>query len=347
MSRVARKKSSTPGGGQSAALSVSRTDKELRELFGDGCLYSGGRVIDEPPAVISWSPRLDQGLGGGILEGTLVTLAGDAGCGKTTTAIRLAAQYQKAGRQVYYASPEGRLWEINFRGVDGIRPDDIKVIGSSEGHILNAQDYLRAIEVVLRNETDTLVIIDSISILCEEGEMNAKNPGEGRVGGASLMVGSFLKRMAAILPINRNVLVAIAQVYTNIGGKKKYAVSMPVKIRFARATGLFCEWAEPINSGDEQVGQIIHWKVERSPLSPPGAKIKSILRYGVGIDEVGELADTGREYSLIKVNGSWSQLAFLGEDGPKLQGADKVREYLIEHPEDRALLEEKLRYYLT
>ena len=63
---------------------------------------------------ISISPAIDIALGGGIKEGSWLTLTGDPKSGKTTTAMQIAANCQKEGRPIIYLDVEGRLKDMNF-----------------------------------------------------------------------------------------------------------------------------------------------------------------------------------------------------------------------------------------
>lgn len=350
------KKPTQQDGGSDAAVSISNqsdTDRKLEKLFGRGIVVSGDDFLDKPQEILSISPAIDEALGGGLLVGTLVTLVGPSGCGKTTTALHMAAKWQQAGGIVYYMAAEMKVLHRDLTDHKGLStsPDKLRFIRSHSDRILTAGDFLLAGETVLKNEKRAMLIVDSFSILCEETEMTNAEYGGAPPGGSNRLVGQFCRRNAPIIPINDNIVIGIGQIYTNIGGKKKWADSLPVKVKFARTTGLNCTHTEPIfaGSGDDskQVGQTIHWIVERSAFGPPGRKFDSILRYGVGIDDVGEAIDLAEGLALITKGGSWYNLDFLGQDALKFQGKEKVFVHLSENEAHLKLLQEKLHYYLT
>lgn len=349
---MAKSKKKGPGDDAPAepVAGTSRTDELLAKMFGRGVVVSGAEFLDKPEEVLSISPKIDEALGGGFLVGTLITLCGPSGCGKTTTALHAAAKWQQRGGTVYYIAAEMRILHRDLTQHRGLDVGAIKFIRSYEGQILDAQGYLLAAETILKNERRAMVIIDSFSILSEQNEMTSADYAGIPPGGSNRLVGSFCRRMAPIIPINDNLVIGIAQIYTNIGGKKKWADSMPVKVKFARQTGLYCSYVDKVSVGEgdsvRPIGQAIHWEVERSPFGPPGRKFTSSLRFGVGIDDAGEAVDLAEELKLVKKGGSWYELAFLGEEAPKFQGREKVIAFLDENPDHLNTLLAKLRYFL-
>jgi len=313
----------------------SRAAALISKTFGEGVIVSGRDVYDKKREVISISPAIDAALGGGLVTGTLATLAGDAGCGKTSTALQAGAAWQAMGRRLFYIAAEARIYRMNLAGIKGLDPDRMEIVHSTKGQILTAEKYLEIAEKIIKTEEHAMIIIDSFSILSDSSEMEMgdydKSP---PVGGSPRLVGRFCRKMAPIIPINDNVVIGIAHWYTNIGGKKKWAVSLPKKVEYARSTGMVCEWVEYLTKGDETRawGQKIHWKVERTPLGPPGTKFTSILRYDHGIDKEFELLEQAKELGLV--NGStWLSFDFLGDDPPKANGMDKACTFLVENPD--------------
>ena len=100
---------------------AKRTEKKpeyLAKIFKEygNIISSGLDVLEEKKnyKTISVSPAIDIALGGGIKEGSWLTLTGDPKSGKTTTALQIAANCQKEGRPIIYLDVEGRLKDMNF-----------------------------------------------------------------------------------------------------------------------------------------------------------------------------------------------------------------------------------------
>lgn len=312
------------------------TRAALRKQFGAGSIISGSDKLEKPEEKISLSPKFDAALGGGLLVGSLNTFSGPSGCGKTTTILQAAASWQQAGGVVWYLNAESKLLCRDLTGIAGLDVPAIQIVESHEGHILTAQDYLQIGENVLKNEKRAMLIIDSFSILSAAAEMENTTYEGVPPGGSGRLVGAFCRKMAPIIPINGNIVMGIAQVYANIGGQTKWATALPNKAIYARTTGLKCTHIKPLDvgSGDnvKQIGQIVHWVVERSAFGPPGGEFTSRIRYGVGIDKVGELIEIATSLTLVQKNGAWYSFEHAGEMF-KRQGEENFYGMLQDRPD--------------
>ena len=137
--------------------------KQILEKYGD-VIVSGTNVLNnkKDAKVLSVSPMLDISLGGGIKEGSWVMLSGDPKCGKTTTAMQIAANAQKEGRHVLYVDAEGRLKEMNFE-VPELDPEKMSVM-QPRGKPIPAEKFLDWAYNEMTNPDNhgAVLIIDSI-----------------------------------------------------------------------------------------------------------------------------------------------------------------------------------------
>ena len=150
------------------------TTKEIIKKYGEG-VRSGSDVFEEIKNLktIPVSPALDLALGGGIKEGSWVTLTGDPKSGKTTTALQFASTCQKkeyGSRPIIYLNAEGRLKAMNLEGVHGLDREGIKVVGTHE-EPMSAEYYLNIAESYIRQTPNCVLIVDSISSLIPEKEL--------------------------------------------------------------------------------------------------------------------------------------------------------------------------------
>ena len=130
-------------------------------------ICSGLQVLEEKKnyKVISVGPAVDIALGGGIREGSWLTLTGDPKSGKTTTAMQIAANCQRDGRPIIYLDAEGRLKDMNFE-VSELDPEKMSVV-APEDKPIPAEDFLD-IAYKMMSHPDYyggVLIIDSISSL--------------------------------------------------------------------------------------------------------------------------------------------------------------------------------------
>lgn len=283
-------------------------DKEIISKYGESIILDASAVMDEAVQIIPVSPAIDIGLNGGIPEGSWFTLTGLAKRGKTTLALHFAAKCQLpeyGARPVFYINIEGRLKKMNLTGIKGLDISKMKIIGSTQGNILSAEDYLAIAETIASSIPNAVIIIDSYSALCTESETTKGMDEQQRADGQKLLA-KFCRRMANVVPVNKTIIIGITHLMgnpTGYGGDREkggYAIAYQADVKL-KAGAL----EKITNKQGRQIGQKVEWSVEVSALGPPGAKIASTIRYGVGIDETAELIDLAVELGVIEQKGSW------------------------------------------
>jgi recombination protein RecA len=314
----------------------------IKKDFGNDIILSANSIIDKKSIVIPVSPALDIILGGGIPEGSFVVLTGQPKCGKTTTSLDFAATAQKPeygtgsyseGRKVYYLNIEGRLKKRDIEGIPGLNLERFDIIGSQQGKILRAEDYLQIAERIINQECGCVVIIDSYSALCTEAEITSDMDKMQRADGAKLLA-KFCRKVANVIPVNKNIVIGITHLMGNPTGygaefKEKSGQAIAYQTDIKMRAKSFKPWV--LSADNTQVGQEVEWQTICSALGPPGGNITSYIRYGKGIDKEMELINLAVDIGLINKGGAWYTMSFLGDDKNKFQGTEKVRNFLIEN----------------
>jgi recombination protein RecA len=311
--------------------------------FGTDIMLSAASVVDKESLIIPVSPSIDMILNGGIPEGSFVVLTGQPKCGKTTTSLDFAAtaqkpEYQgalKSPREVYYLNIEGRLKKRDLEGIPGLDLDRFNIIGSQQGKILHAEEYLQIAERIINQEPGSVLIIDSYSALCTEAEITSDMDKMQRADGAKLLA-KFCRKVANVIPVNKNIVIGITHLMGNPTGygaefkeKSGQAIAYQTDIKLRAKT--FKPWI--LSSDNTQIGQEVEWQVLCSALGPPGGVMTSYIRYGQGIDKCMELITIATDIGLINKSGAWYTLSFLAEEKNKFQGTEKIRAYLLDNPE--------------
>jgi len=271
----------------------------------------------------------------------------------TSTALSFAAQCQKpehGGRHVYYLNIEGRLKEMNLMGTAGLDLDKMTVFRSTPDKILTAKDYLTLAMKAITSHPGCLIIIDSVSALCDEKEMDEGVGYENRGAGNKIFAG-FCRQAANLVPIRNCIVWAImhlTQSQSGYGGfvekgsrTLQYQADVQMRVKFDRP------WKVGAAGSEKQIGQQVHWLIESCALGPPGMEVDSYIRYGVGVDNVFEAINLGVQLGLVGKAGAWMSLDFmaryldlLGVDKwneeaikkTKTQGAEKLYRLLQENP---------------
>jgi recombination protein RecA len=317
--------------------------EDVKKNFGDNILLTANAIIDKNLLTIPVSPALDIVLNGGIPEGSFVILTGQPKCGKTTTSLDFCATAQKpeyaygsfkSGREVFYLNIEGRLKKRDLEGIPGLNLEKFNIIGSQEGKILHAEEYLQIAERIINEIPGSVLIIDSYSALCTEAEITSDMNKMQRADGAKLLA-KFCRKVANVIPVNKNIVIGITHLMGNPGygtveWKEKSGQAIAYQTDIKLKAKFFKKWN--LSDDSPQIGQEVEWEVLCSALGPPGGSITSYLRYGQGIDKQMELLTLAVDLGLINKGGAWYTLTSL-EDKPKFQGLEKTRQYLVDHPE--------------
>lgn len=316
--------------------------EDVSKKFGDEIILSGNALVDKKILTIPICPSLDIALNGGIPEGSFVVLTGQPKCGKTTTSLDFAATAQKPEyqgalkntREVYYLNIEGRLKKRDLEGIPGLNLAKFHIIGSQQGKILHAEEYLQIGERIINEVPGCVLIIDSYSALCTEAEITSDMDKMQRADGAKLLA-KFCRKVSNVIPVNKNIVIGITHLMGNPTGygaefkeKSGQAIAYQTDIKLRAKT--FKPWL--VGTDNTQIGQEIEWQVICSSLGAPGAMATSYIRYGQGIDKYTEIINLACDLGVINKGGAWYTISCL-DNPPKLQGVEKVRAFLLENTE--------------
>jgi recombination protein RecA len=295
-----------------------------------GIIKSAKEFQDKPTEIIQVSPAHDLGLGGGIPKGSWVNVAGKPKTHKSTTCLHIARNCQQAGMTVYYANIEGRLKKRDI--LPGLDLDRFHIIGSSEETLMTAVEYLTTFEEIFKSTKDTCLIIDSVSMLADEKEIEGGIGTSTRGGGAKYLA-QFCRNMAGIVPVRNHIVISILQLMANTSG---YGSPFQEKggnaIVYQSDIRLIVKHSELIESGDKTVGANVKWLTLASALNtPPGQEYISTIRYGEGIDTITEIINIGEGLGLIDKSGAWYKV--IGNEDVRGQGLEKFREELASKPD--------------
>ena len=305
--------------------------RELIKKHGSKLIVRGDEFIKRKEIIVSVSPAIDVHLGGGIPQGSNVLLAGKKKVGKTVTSLSIAANGQKHGMNVYFLNIEGRLKKRDVTGIKGLDAKMLYVIGSFkeddgvggkvDGKILTGEEWLSIAEHWIHEDPGCIIILDSVSQLATEKEMNA-DIGDRTGDGGFRLLAQFTKRNANTIPVQKCIVIGIQHVLANTNpNTSKYFSTFRSggnKVGYAVDVDLECVKMEPwrIDEKDkesEQIGQKITWKTGSTAITAPGRKMISMLRYGTGLDRVAELFELGTNFGLIDRNGAWYTLVYMSK----------------------------------
>ena len=326
-----------------AKFSDDIVSNQIIAKYGD-IVEQGTKVLKDLQTfnTIGISPALDLALGGGLREGSVVVMTGDPKTGKTTTSLYFAAKAQAAGKNVFYFNTEGRLTKENFTGIKGLDSDKIKIVQATDNQpVVSAETFLNAIETYVKNTPDFVAIIDSVSNMVPQDELDGDVRGGVRAQLPRLL-SMFFKRISNDVARTRAILIFITHNIANTGGSRWSPAKMADAgnmLQYQAGTNMVIthrgKWEETDEAGHD-VGQVANWVVKTSAAGgKPNSTAVSYIKYGVGIDETRELCEIANELTFIKQAGAWYTIisAVASEDKRILQLLKKNE--VVDEPEAR------------
>src|SRR5438128_12663113 len=148
---------------QALDLAVSHIERR----FGRGSLMRLGAAgaFDEVAVIPTGSLALDAALGvGGIPRGRVTEIYGPEASGKTTLALHVIAEAQKAGGIAAFVDAEHALDAVYASRI-GVKIDDLLISQPDTG-----EQALEIVEVLVRSNAVDVIVIDSVAALVPKAE---------------------------------------------------------------------------------------------------------------------------------------------------------------------------------
>ncbi|MDH5675307.1 MAG: recombinase RecA [Myxococcales bacterium] len=302
--------------------SIDQAVSGIEKAYGKGSIMRlGENQAQDVPAIPTGSPSLDRALGcGGYPRGRVIEIYGPEASGKTTLTLHAIAETQRAGGVAAFIDAEHAL-DVHYAKALGVDASQLLVSQPDTG-----EQALDILEMLVRSNALDLIVVDSVAALVPKAEIEGEM-GDQQVGLQARLMSKALRKITglahraetAIMFINQlrmKIGVTYGSPETTTGGHAlKYYASMRLDIRRIGA----------LKVGEEVRGNRTRVKVVKNKLAPPFATTELDIRYGEGIDGVGELIDHAVEAGLLEKRGSYYSL-----DGQSLaQGRERMREVLL------------------
>ncbi|NDV22902.1 recombinase RecA [Desulfovibrio sp. JC022] len=332
------KKNANPEELRKAALTTALTTIERK--FGKGSIMRlDSDASHNIPVIPTGSISLDMALGiGGIPKGRITEVYGPESSGKTTLALHVIAECQKAGGTAAFVDAEHAL-DVKYAKRLGVNTDELLISQPDYG-----EQALEITDLLVRSGAVDIVIIDSVAALTPQAELEG-NMGETQVGGQARLMSHALRKLTGTIHKSKAVVLFINQIRMKIGmtgyGSPE-TTSGGNALKFYSSVRLDIRRIQTLKDKDEVFGSRTRIKVVKNKVAPPFREALVDILYGTGMSREGELLDLGVDHNIVDKSGAW--YAFGSE---RLgQGKENVRQFLAETPELRQQIEEKLLIHL-
>jgi len=289
-----------------------------------------------PVSVISsGSISLDNALGvGGFPRGRVIEIFGPESSGKTTLALQVIAEAQKAGGTAAFIDAEHAL-DPGYARRLGVDVDNLLVSQPDHG-----EQALEIVAALVTTGAVDIVVVDSVAALVPKAELDGEM-GDSHMGLHARLMSQALRKLTGVVSRCNTCLIFINQVRekigvvfgnpeTTTGGRAlKFYSSVRAEVRRIGA----------LKDGDTPIGNRTRVKLVKNKVAAPFREAEFDIIYGEGISREGDVLDLAAANNIVEKSGSW--YAFGGERIG--QGRDNARVFLKENPDKLARIDRELR----
>jgi recombination protein RecA len=310
---------------------------QIEKQFGKGSIMRLGQKGGIAPIEVipTGAVSIDYALGvGGMPRGRVVEIYGPESSGKTTLALQVIAQAQKAGGLAAFVDAEHAL-DSTYAQKLGVDLDGLLVSQPDNG-----EQALEIVEVLVRSGSVDVVVVDSVAALVPRAEIEGEM-GDAQVGLQARLMSQALRKLTGVVSKSKTCLIFINQLRekigvmfgnpeTTTGGRAlKFYASVRVDIRRIAS----------IKDGDTVIGGRTRVKIVKNKLAPPFREAEFDVMYGEGISREGDLLDLAVEHKVVEKSGAW--FAYSGE---RLgQGRENAKAFLRDNPDVLRTIEDRVR----
>ena len=293
-----------------------------------------GKIV-EIESVSTGSLGLDMALGiGGLPKGRIVEIYGPESSGKTTLALHVVAEVQKAGGTAAFIDAEHAL-DPSYAHKLGVNLDDLLVSQPDTG-----EQALEITDTLVRSGAVDIIVIDSVAALTPRAEIEGEM-GDSLPGLQARLMSQALRKLTASISKTKTLVIFINQIRMKIGvmyGSPETTTGGNA-LKFYASVRLDIRRTGSVKKRDEIVGNNVRVKVVKNKVAPPFREVEFDIMYGEGISKLGEIIDLGVKAGVIEKSGSW----FSYNSQRIGQGRDNVREFLKANPDIAAEIEKAVR----
>ena len=309
---------------------------QIDKNFGKGTVM---RLGDKPEmnveAIPTGSLALDAALGiGGVPKGRIIEIYGPESSGKTTLALHILAEAQKQGGEVAFVDAEHALDPV-YASALGVDIDNLLVSQPDTG-----EQALEITDALVRSGAVDAVVVDSVAALVPKQEIEGEM-GDTFVGLQARLMSQALRKLAGTIAKTNCVVIFINQLRMKIGvmyGNPETTTGGNA-LKFYSSVRLDVRRVESIKEGGNVIGNKTRVKVVKNKVAPPFKEAYFDIMYGQGISKWGELVDMAVQMDIVQKSGSWFSMG----DERIGQGANSVKEYLMNNPEIAEKVEAQVR----
>src|ERR687896_792383 len=308
----------------------------IEKKFGKGSIMRlGEREVADVQSISTTSLSLDAAIGiGGVPRGRIIEIYGPESSGKTTLALHIVAEAEKAGGVAAYIDAEHAM-DAEYAGKLGVDIDQLLISQPDSG-----EQGLEIAEALVRSNGVDVVVIDSVAALVPRAELDGEM-GDSLPGLQARLMSQALRKLTALVSSSNTCFIFINQIREKIGvmfGSPETTTGGRA-LEFYSSLRLDIRRIGAIKDGDRAVGNRTKVKVVKNKVAPPFRECEFDIMYGEGISREGDLLDLAVANRVVEKSGAW-----FSYKGDRLgQGRENSKQTLKDHPDLLARVERDVK----
>ena len=316
--------------------SLEAAISQIDQNFGKGSVMRlGQQEALDVEAISTGSLSLDLALGiGGLPKGRIIEIYGPESSGKTTLALQVVAEAQKAGGICAFVDAEHAMDPAYAKKL-GVKTDELLISQPDTG-----EQALEIADTLIKSGSVSVLVVDSVAALTPKAELEGEM-GDHHVGLQSRLMSQALRKITGSVSKSNTMVVFINQIRMKIGVMfvNPETTSGGNALKFYSSVRMDIRRIGAIKDKDQIIGNTTRVKVIKNKVAPPFKVVEFDLMYGKGISKTGELIDLGAKADIIEKSGAW--YAYKGE---KIgQGKENAKLYLEKNPKIADEIERAVR----
>src|SRR5499427_945387 len=318
---------------------LGATLTQIEKQFGKGSIIRlGSQSTQAVPSISTGSISVDYALGiGGFPRGRISEIFGPESSGKTTVALQVVAEAQKAGGMCAYIDVEHALDPVYARKL-GVEVDNLLVSQPDYG-----EQALEITNALITSGSIDVLVVDSVAALVPKAELDGEM-GDSFMGVHARLMSQAMRKLTGIVSKSNTCLIFINQIREKIGvmfGNPETTTGGRA-LKFYSSVRADIRRIAAIKEGEVVVGNRTKVKIVKNKVAAPFREAEFDIIYGEGISKEGDLIDLGVAQNLVEKSGSW--YSYKGERIG--QGRENARQFLRDNADIRQSIDQELRVAL-
>src|ERR671919_680134 len=321
------------------AKAIEAALAQIDKQFGKGSIMRlGSREKVDVPAIPTGALSLDAAMGvGGIPRGRVIEIYGPESSGKTTLALHIVSEAQKAGGVAAYIDAEHAM-DSEYAAKLGLNVEELLISQPDSG-----EQALEIAEALVRSNGVDVIVVDSVAALVPRAELDGEM-GDSLPGLQARLMSQALRKLTAIVAQSNTCFIFINQIREKIGvmfGNPETTTGGRA-LKFYSSLRLDIRRIGAIKDGDRVVGNRTKVKVVKNKVAPPFRECEFDIMYGEGISREGDAIGLGVANKVVEKSGAW--FSYKGE---RLgQGRENAKQALKDNPETLRKIERDVKVKL-